>query len=116
MNRLEFKQVVDIKIELERWKTEELKAYPKFREKEALLNVSIEKLTIKAAQKIAEECQNLSAFEIKYQYLTHGIRKAQERNKLLESQLDKLKADSEASKLTYEQRLEDLTRLKYPIP
>ncbi len=66
VKRYEFKQVLDLKIELEKWKDAELKSYPRFREKEVLLSSTIAQLMAKAAQKIVEEVHSAAAFETKY--------------------------------------------------
>jgi hypothetical protein len=62
----EYKQIVDIKIELEKLKDEELKAAPKFKEKEALMNRMIEKLVVKTAERVADNCQSTYSFEVRY--------------------------------------------------
>jgi hypothetical protein len=56
---------VELKIELSKWKEGELGQLPKFREKEALINNTIERLIEKAAETISEECITKSENEIK---------------------------------------------------
>lgn len=58
--------MIDLKVELEKWKASKLKEGPKFGEKEMLLARAIEKLTVRAAEKIADQCQSKYSFELRY--------------------------------------------------
>ena len=49
-----------------KWKEAELSKMPKFRGKEALVNTTIEKLIVKAAEYISEASQNTYSTEMKY--------------------------------------------------
>ena len=61
-----YNQIIDIKVELEKWKCAKLRDGPKFGKKEILLSRAIEKLTVKAAEQIADQCQSKYFFELKY--------------------------------------------------
>jgi hypothetical protein len=53
-------------MEMAKWKEAELSKMPKFRGKEALVNTTIEKLIVKAAEYISEASQNTYSTEMKY--------------------------------------------------
>ncbi len=112
-----YRQIVDLKIELEKWKDDQLKSLPKFRDKEALINRTIELLVIKAAEKITDQCQSASGFEIKYwpRQRPAPRRKATERNKLLEVQVEKLRGELESAKTSSGQQIEAIRKSKYRL-
>ena len=61
----DYKQIVDIKIDLEKLKDAELKTTPKFKAKESLINRMIERLVLKTAEKVADQCQSTYSFEVR---------------------------------------------------
>lgn len=63
--REEYKQLIDLKIELERLREKELKANPKFKDKELLLNKMCERLIVAAADKMVDQSKNECTFEVK---------------------------------------------------
>lgn len=107
----DYKQIVDIKIDLEKLKDEELKAPPKFKGKEALVNRMIEKLIVKTAERVADNCQSTYSFEVRYSANSIN-RKATEKSKLLEAQVERLRKELEVNRKEYEDRTEAGNRMR----